>query len=387
MDTSTIELRRDALYEQVWSTPISRLAESYGLSDNGLRKVCKKLNAPTPWRGYWAKRRHGHNVTPDPLPELQEGDPDVHIIHRGPVAHEDQGEKEHVPATENVSVELDVPMIKVSSRLRAPHPLVAETRQGFRRPYSDHYGRSRPRAGLHLTVDESSVHRALRLLDALLKQAEPLGFSAGVEGAGRKKKSYLEIEGVRVHFRMTEKLRREERELKGRERSWLSRKWDYFPTGRLRIELIHAHGGGRKRWSDGKRQRLEDMLASVFKGMYEAACAKKKWHEELERKQRERQAAERRRREEQEGREAEKARRNKLEMQAERWRQSQTLSAYLDQVERQVARRTLSLQEQPAYDAWMSWARAHARRLDPLADGLPMDSSPESSTARSEQRD
>jgi hypothetical protein len=79
-------------------------------------------------------------------------------------------------------------------------------------------------------------------------------------------------------------------------------------------------------------------------------------------------------------------RRKDVEAQADQWTQSHKPATYLDEVERQAARQTLSSQEQPAYDAWIAWARAPARRLDPLADGLPVDLSPEPSKARSEQR-
>jgi len=34
-------LTRKELYDQVWSTPMTKLAKSYNLSDNGLRKICK----------------------------------------------------------------------------------------------------------------------------------------------------------------------------------------------------------------------------------------------------------------------------------------------------------------------------------------------------------
>jgi hypothetical protein len=44
----SIEFERIALYEEVWTTPLIRLAEKYYLSDNGLRKVCKALNIPVP---------------------------------------------------------------------------------------------------------------------------------------------------------------------------------------------------------------------------------------------------------------------------------------------------------------------------------------------------
>jgi len=69
-------------------------------------------------------------------------------------------------------------------------------------------------------------------------------------------------------------------------------------------------------------------------------------------------------------------RRTDVEAQADQWKQSQKPATYLDEVERQAARRTLSPQEQQAYDAWITWARTHVQRLDPLADGLPVDAMP-----------
>ena len=42
---------REQLYLEVWSVPITQLCQKFGLSDNGLRKVCKRLNVPVPARG------------------------------------------------------------------------------------------------------------------------------------------------------------------------------------------------------------------------------------------------------------------------------------------------------------------------------------------------
>lgn len=55
-------ITRETLYTEVWSTPMSQLAPQYGLSDQGLAKICRKLNVPRPGRGYWAKKRHGKSV-------------------------------------------------------------------------------------------------------------------------------------------------------------------------------------------------------------------------------------------------------------------------------------------------------------------------------------
>lgn len=46
---------RISLYEEVWTTPLTKLGKKYGLSDNGLRKVCKALSIPLPKAGHWAK--------------------------------------------------------------------------------------------------------------------------------------------------------------------------------------------------------------------------------------------------------------------------------------------------------------------------------------------
>ena len=55
MGYETITYNREELYEQVWSEPMIKLAPKYDLSDNGLRKICKKLNVPLPPQGYWVK--------------------------------------------------------------------------------------------------------------------------------------------------------------------------------------------------------------------------------------------------------------------------------------------------------------------------------------------
>jgi len=44
-------IKREELYEEVWSIPLTQLCAKYGLSDNGLRKVCKRLNVPIPEGG------------------------------------------------------------------------------------------------------------------------------------------------------------------------------------------------------------------------------------------------------------------------------------------------------------------------------------------------
>jgi hypothetical protein len=48
---------------------MSRLAEQYGISDNGLAKICRREDIPYPPRGYWAKQAAGRAPEPTPLTE------------------------------------------------------------------------------------------------------------------------------------------------------------------------------------------------------------------------------------------------------------------------------------------------------------------------------
>jgi hypothetical protein len=80
MKKESITVNRNELYEQVWSEPVSRLAPKYGISDVGLKKICKKLNVPTPPLGYWTKIQHNIRVEKTPLPRFKRGQPQIHTI-------------------------------------------------------------------------------------------------------------------------------------------------------------------------------------------------------------------------------------------------------------------------------------------------------------------
>src|SRR5580693_1688774 len=64
-----VVLTREELYRQVWQTPMIRLGEKYGISGNGLKKICNRLDVPYPPLGYWAKLRAGKATKVPVLPE------------------------------------------------------------------------------------------------------------------------------------------------------------------------------------------------------------------------------------------------------------------------------------------------------------------------------
>lgn len=66
---------REALYEEVWSEPVTVVAPRYGLSDVGLAKICRALGIPLPSRGYWAKVKAGKIMKRVPLPPIKASSP------------------------------------------------------------------------------------------------------------------------------------------------------------------------------------------------------------------------------------------------------------------------------------------------------------------------
>jgi hypothetical protein len=65
------EITREDLSKLIWTKPITVLAKEFGISNTGLAKVCKRLNVPRPYRGYWRLLETGRKRSIPPLPPLK----------------------------------------------------------------------------------------------------------------------------------------------------------------------------------------------------------------------------------------------------------------------------------------------------------------------------
>lgn len=61
-------LTRKELYELIWSTPMTKVAKEFEVSDVWLGKVCREANIPRPPVGYWQKLEAGKKPSRKPLP-------------------------------------------------------------------------------------------------------------------------------------------------------------------------------------------------------------------------------------------------------------------------------------------------------------------------------
>src|SRR5436309_1157022 len=135
---------RNILYEQVWSQATLAVAKSYGISNVGLAKICKRLKVPLPGRGYWARLRHGKVVRKQPLPQLPPGEPEEYVSERRakPMLEQSQATEFELAACSEKQVERK---IVVPQELTEPHSLVGLAGKNLRHSGRDQNGLLKPR--------------------------------------------------------------------------------------------------------------------------------------------------------------------------------------------------------------------------------------------------
>lgn len=202
-----IEVTRQALYDQVWSTPMTRLAKEYGISDVALAKICKKLNVPYPRRGYWRRKETGKTVKQLSLPAIAAPAKQGVTIHRTirpeSVAPLSEDAKQRITAEQAPERKIVVP-----DRLTNPHRLLKEHLAEWRSPKVDDYGaRSGNIRQFNIRVSPASLGRALRIMDILFKALESRGYPVEIQ-QGYHRTLGVRINGEPITFGLEERFQR-----------------------------------------------------------------------------------------------------------------------------------------------------------------------------------
>lgn len=166
----TTTLTREELYELVWTTPMSRLAAAFAISDVGLKKLCARHDIPTPPRGYWARQDAGRAPARPSLPPSNARAP---IQLRVAPTDEHAAVMQDALATAIAEAKRPDNRISVADRLQRPSTLVREAKERLREAGQDQAGIiERPSGCLDIRVSRAQLTRALRLTDALVKAFE-----------------------------------------------------------------------------------------------------------------------------------------------------------------------------------------------------------------------
>jgi hypothetical protein len=400
-------VKREELYEQVWSVPIWKLCEQYGLSDNGLRKTCKRLNVPVPSRGYWAKVEAGHKVRKAALPrEAKQSVAQIHVTPKPVRAEADDADDTWL--AERVAFErAEANAIAVVMKPRRWHPAVQPLHEFFDREAkeveasrkADERYQSWPEwrkqrdwngdgmkwhrvvrngelmpATHHafpLRLSLATYRRGLGIVNAVAVAATKRGFE--VTHDDKKGRVVVEGHGGQLELRMSEATEQKTRKVKRYDGKFEDERYR-VPTGRLRIFVERGYG---KVWSieESAEGPLETKINAFFAGVWKQVrfCRQKTRAEEAVAQRQavlaaERADVERKRLEEERIRARERKRREQLIEEVAAWRQAGEIRAYVGAVRLAAAQRgnasVLTL------DEWAAWAIGVAQQLDPVGTRL-----------------
>jgi hypothetical protein len=277
---------RAELYDEVWQKPVTKLARTYGISDVGLAKVCRRLKVPLPGRGYWATPEYRRPRRPA-LPDFS-GAPEI----TKPTDRATDPRLDPQPHSESELIE--IAQVERLDRLSftepepsalEPHELVERTRRALTRGSSDTRKVVRPRARmtcLDVEVSRQNVDRALAIFSRLLAILHAEGFSVTVAGTDHKCTS-VRILDQDIQFGLAETIRtvRPEAPKANQYRSYFDRPAPlYEPSGALQLQIWNQCGRLRKRWRDSKHRQLEQQLYRFVAGMIRVAQAVRREAEE-----------------------------------------------------------------------------------------------------------
>ena len=365
----TKTVQRQALYEQVWAQPMTKVAKEYGISNVALAKICKKLNVPYPWRGYWRRKETGKAVKQLPLPPNADPRKQTATIQKTiqpeAVAHMSEDTSQRITAEQAPEQKIEVP-----DRLGKTHRLLSGHLTEWRSASVDVYGaiRSGSLRQLNIRVSKQNLSRALRIMNTLFVALEARGHQVGIQD-GYKKTLGVRINGQPVEFGLEEKFQRINRpeDKNRRPDPWGYRQYEYVSTGTLILKITEWGADGlQKSWSDGKTEKIETCLNDFIVGLLKVAEAVKARRLKQEQEEQLRREAECRRQEEAQKRQEELARRQALEQEATNWAKVQQLRAYLAAVKDRLHAKHGEIQSGSQADRWLTWAHQHADRLDPL---------------------
>ncbi|WP_394825002.1 hypothetical protein [Pendulispora albinea] len=360
MSDELVRLTREELFDLVWSTPMSRLADRFGVSDVALSKTCRRYDVPTPGRGYWAQLAAGQKPARAKLLKSSNTEP---IVFRKIAEGAAAGSK------------IEPPMVVVAEQLTDPHPAVQWLASAFKDAKPDKLGRlvvENP-WGPEFSVTKGRVARALLVLDAFVKALEARGHRVEVKPRGDSGRPDMLAFVFEYDFtiELEEKLDRKPHELTKEEKQQKEKwgwsnfpKYEYFANGELALRIARTHYNytGRKSVSDTKLRRIDDQLGHLVLATELAAELGTHELREAKRQQEEWRAAERRRLRSERLQWYRRWLAEDLERMAADWEGAKRLMSFVAAYET-----ALPDEKRTARDkAWLSAVQAYVRQLDPL---------------------
>ena len=364
-----IRVSREALYQQVWETPMSQLSSQYGLSDKGLAKICKRLNIPCPGRGYWARKAAGKHVIQYQLPAPDNDTPDDVLIR--PTAPEPQIARE--AKEKSIAKAEEIGEVIIPQKLTSPHPIIRQwlDEHKAKRARDKERGRG-SESNFYTPPLTPTEHRRHKILHVLFKHLEKNGFKIKAE---QYKGAYLEYKDIRIDFVLREKLKQVRRPLTKDEKRWhfnKDRPWkqELQPTGNLIFSIkSYLESGLQREWKDNTKKSLEDCLPDIISTLTIAGPLLVKRQLQREEEARQRREEEYQRHLQNEARKTDLNQWQKFLEFSTRWQQANTARNFITALENKTSKLDSQVGDKNI-DQWLIWARDWADRYDPLSNEI-----------------
>jgi len=352
-----IKFTRKELHDLVWSEPLSQLARKYNLTDNGIRKRCKKMNIPLPKAGHWAKIRHGYKVPKPKLPGNYKGETETVLCFRDKDGKYVEKVDEVTPQTKlkhELQSDPKLPLT-VPDKITRLDSLIAQAKKSLSKKDSRAYNyvgmRTTDRGEINIMVSKPNISRSLYFMNTLIKLLRVRKHDVIIEN----NTTYAVIFGEKLPIKFKEKAKIV---YEIDEYGWKNRK--YYPSGKL--AFVHDNRPyHQKEWTDGKKP-LESRLAEIL--AYFETYAKKEIEDRIEwEKRRKIEEEEQERQRELQRKKNDEIKRIKVLINmANYWKQAQILREYITALENTEG---LDIKRMD----WISWAKQKIEWFDPFTQG------------------
>jgi hypothetical protein len=279
----TIQLTRKELYNLVWENPLSKLAKKYNLSDNGLRKVCKKLDIPLPKNGHWQKIQFNKKVIIEKLPVNNKVETSITLKFRENSETIINGEGNELnQLTKEIKTTLKDTLV-FPEKLTKPNQLIIDAKNDLKTKEPSWYhnikGLLNTSVGiLNITVSPQNVKRALLFMDVFIKAIEKRGYKITVN-----KGTKIVIDSTELSIGLRERLKR---------KIFKGRYSDYTEIEPSNILSFCLNVYPLKEWADTNTSQIEDKIPNIIAKLELQAVKEKQdaidreiWHREYERRQ------------------------------------------------------------------------------------------------------
>ncbi len=384
MKPEVLTFTREALYERIWTEPMTKLSAQLGISDVALAKTCRKLNIPRPSRGHWARIAAGQD---SPRPALPAADSRTPKVARFDVWPAPPAPDEATQAAIDREDLLQF-RIEVSGSLTEPHPFVRQSKDALRKakPAADGRIERRDIQCLSLHVSPELLDRSLRIMDALLKAlgARDLTVEVTKPEPVRIWKPGVTVEAVTMPLTRVivdgelipiclEELVDVTDLSKVDPDKYHREQYSRRPNGRLQLrvfsELADYPGcsAPKTNWTDGKKGQLEQMLNAFVATLYLVSMNIKRSRAESELRRIEQEKEAKHFEEMARAHELETERRQRIGDVIRNWTLARDIRALVADAHRIAETGQCEIDPTGNFGNWLQWCESYADSVDPLS--------------------